>query len=528
MSKANILAVASGKGGVGKTLTSANLALAAARDGIPVALVDADPLSNIMALLDYEVPKRPLPKELTDPESQAFRVAPRFELFFPQAKSSHEEAAGLIGELIGRHRAWLDNRYGLVIIDMPAGAGPDGTFSYLSETDALLVVTNPEPTAHVAAGALLRNIGDEWGNRPIYLWHNKYEARPEEDFDPDDVIGNYNRNVPESERLDIPSPTPVAFIPPDPALDLTKADPPVTVDLHRALSSTLEALADASLPPVPKSAGSKSAALIGYFMRKTGNDGNPEAVLNELESFLKKSTGSAGSAAPKGIDPLPEALRTDLLTWISAAGDSPVRRQILKAKEVLDLYIEELEAQSGTFASPKASVSKKAVDREIVPLLKTLSCLPKNSPLRTLSGLLLFRYALLKLFANESALKLVSTFLPRREEGGTLVRDRRKQILRLIGKDAAYQERYFALVKKLYPVVGRQLDHLVSAFDLRSLLFRNNDGSPAKSVYAKLFSATLYEILNSGLGVVAGFRFRPSSRAFRQGYETIMGRLSRD
>ena len=520
MSKANILAVASGKGGVGKTLTSVNLALSAARDGTPVALVDADPLSNVMTLLDYPVPERPLPERLDDPESQAFRVAPRFEVIFPQPKPSADETAGLIGELVGRHRPWLDGRYGLVIIDMPAGAGPDGSFPYLTAADALLLVTNPEPTAHVAAGALLRNIGAEWRDRPVFLWHNKYVARPEEEFDPDDVVGNYNRNVDASERITVPSLTPIAFVPPDPALDLTKADPPVIVDLHRSLSETLEAMADASLPPIPKTAGAKSSALIGYFLRKTDADGTPERVLTDLEAFLGRTAANSAPIA------LPAELRTDLLAWISAAGDSPIRRQILRAKEVLDLYIGELEARDGTFSAPKGSVSAKAVDREIVPLLKTLSCLPENSPLRRLSGLLLFRYALLKLFANESALKLISSFLPRRNEGGTAVRDRRRQIVRLIGKDAAYQERYFALVKKLYPVVGRQLDHLVSAFGLRSLLFREDDGSPAKRVYAKLFSAALYEIINSGLGVVAGFRFRPSSRAFRQGYEAVTARLA--
>ena len=142
-----------------------------------------------------------------------------------------------------------------------------------------------------------------------------------------------------------------------------------------------------------------------------------------------------------------------------------------------------------------------------------------------MAGLLLFRYTLVKLFSSEAAQKVIFTFLPRRDENGQSVRDRHRQIVRLIGKDAAYQERYFALVKKLYPVMSRQLNHLVNTFGLQSLLFRDDEGSVARNAYARLFNATMYEIINSGLGVVAGFRFRPSSRAFRKGFDELKRHL---
>jgi flagellar biosynthesis protein FlhG len=90
-----------------------------------------------------------------------------------------------------------------------------------------------------------------------------------------------------------------------------------------------------------------------------------------------------------------------------------------------------------------------------------------------------------------------------------------------------YQERYFALVKKLYPVMNRQMEHLVKSFGLQNLLFRDADAGVAGKAYLKLFSATIYEIINSGLGVVAGFRFRPSSRAFRAGFDELKKRLIR-
>lgn len=514
MSRSRILAVASGKGGVGKTLTSVNIGLSAAREGVRTALIDADPLSNVLAMLDHPLPERPLPDILEDPVSQAFIAAPRFEVLFPQIKKSAEQASTLVTSLLEIHRDWLDKRYGLVIIDMPAGAEADIVFPYLPLADTLLLVTNPEPTAHVAAGTLLKNIENSWGDRPIYLWHNKYLPRPEEEFDPDDLIGNYNRNVDKTDRIQPRKLIPVAFVPPDPALDLTKADPPVLVDLYRSLAQTLEALADAAMPPLPSADKSefRSAAMVTYFLRKSPGNEKPEQLIGNLEKFLK-------------TEALPEELKIELRNWLISAGSSPLRRQIIQAGEIVDLYINELENMGNSFSAPVGSNHRKAVDREIAPLLKSLSCLPPGSPLVKMAGLLLFRFAMVKLFTSDAAQNVIFAFLPRREEGGQSVRDRRKQIVRLIGKDSAYQERYFALVKKMYPVLFRQLEHLVNTFGLRSLIFKTDKGSVAGNAYAKLFSATMYEIVNSGLGVVAGFRFRPSSRAFKKGFDELKSHL---
>src|SRR5208337_763943 len=49
------IAIGSGKGGVGKTITACNLAIFYARKGLRVGLVDLDPLSDVASLLDiYE------------------------------------------------------------------------------------------------------------------------------------------------------------------------------------------------------------------------------------------------------------------------------------------------------------------------------------------------------------------------------------------------------------------------------------------------------------------------------------------
>ena len=67
-----------------------------------------------------------------------------------------------------------------------------------------------------------------------------------------------------------------------------------------------------------------------------------------------------------------------------------------------------------------------------------------------------------------------------------------------------------------------QINQLVKNFRLEGLVFRNKEGNIAREAYIRLFSASIYEMINSGLGIVAGFRFRPSSRAFSAGYEKLM------
>ncbi len=47
-----VIAVVSGKGGVGKTTTVSNLGIYAARSGRRVAVIDVDPLSDIAELFD--------------------------------------------------------------------------------------------------------------------------------------------------------------------------------------------------------------------------------------------------------------------------------------------------------------------------------------------------------------------------------------------------------------------------------------------------------------------------------------------
>jgi len=508
-----VLAVSSGKGGVGKTLCAVNLALCSARDGLRTALVDADPLSNALTMLDY--PRR----ESLDAnhKNTALKVAPNFEIVYPQTKESERQAARLVNNLMRSKRDWLNARYELVIIDMPAGAEEE--FSYLPEADILLLVTNPEPTAHVAGGALIRRIQELWRGRPIYLWHNKYIPRPEEEFDPNDLIGNYNKNVDESERISYEKLIPIAYVPPDPSLDLTKVNPPLIMNLHRTLSETLRALLDSSIPEIERlsNSQSKSAALLRHFLRGSSESEDFGETFARFEKFL--AVNAIGSELSS------DRIKSGLKNWLISSSNAPLRRQIQRVIGIVDGHIESLEAEASTFGLRIQKFPDSSVEEEIILLLNRLACLPPRIFSLQMASLLLFQFALIRFLSNETAQEIINGFIPNRQEAGVLIRDRRRQIARLFGKDAIYQERFFAMVKKLYPLMSSHLDYLVQTFKLRKFLFRNASGAVAKNAYAQLFHAAIYEIVNSGLGIVAGFRFRPASRAFNSGYQKLKSLL---
>ena len=159
------IAVSSGKGGVGKTITACNLSLYYARKGMQVGLVDLDPLSDVASLLDlYEseqaVQETPKPAAAANGGVTGYMI-PVFrglEILFPFQKLDATQAAGVMERLYRGLLREVDSRYDLLIFDMPAGLAYDDNMAYLAFMKMLVLVTNPEPTAHASAGAYAKEV----------------------------------------------------------------------------------------------------------------------------------------------------------------------------------------------------------------------------------------------------------------------------------------------------------------------------------------------------------------------------------
>ena len=149
-----IIGVASGKGGVGKSTTAVNLALALAREGKKVALVDADIYGpSIPTMLGYE--GQPL---LSD-DGQTFNP---FETYGIKSISIGSlisrdtpiiwrgvKISGALEQLM-RQTNW--GEIDVMVIDMPPGTGDiQITLSQRVEMDGVVIVSTPQDIALIDA-----------------------------------------------------------------------------------------------------------------------------------------------------------------------------------------------------------------------------------------------------------------------------------------------------------------------------------------------------------------------------------------
>jgi len=171
-----VLAVTSGKGGVGKTSLSVNLALGLRLFGRRVLLVDADlGLANVDVLLGLD-PKRNLREVLLEgqPLDQVVADGPRGLKILPGASGVEAlaalEAPALEAFLAKLHAYCRDMDF--VVVDTSPGVSP-AVVRLLLAADETVLVTNPERMALTDAYALLK----------VLTGHARRE-RPEEDGTP--------------------------------------------------------------------------------------------------------------------------------------------------------------------------------------------------------------------------------------------------------------------------------------------------------------------------------------------------------
>jgi flagellar biosynthesis protein FlhG len=151
--------VTGGKGGVGKSLVAANLALELARRGKRVLLADLDlALSNLNVLLHLPGTRsiEPFLARRADLEECLVRTGHGADVL-PAGSGARElallEESERLRLLDGL--AQLSRSYDLVIADGAAGIGPD-VLSFATAADHVLLVTTPEPTALTDAYGLMK------------------------------------------------------------------------------------------------------------------------------------------------------------------------------------------------------------------------------------------------------------------------------------------------------------------------------------------------------------------------------------
>ena len=405
------IAVSSGKGGVGKTITACNLAIYYARKGMRVGLVDLDPLSDVAALLDLQDSEdvltggsRARTRSAVGLAAYQMPVFKGLEILFPFQKLARGEAAGMIEKIYRMHLHEVDRLYDLLIFDMPAGMSYEDNLVYLPFMNRLVLVTNPEPTAHASAGAYVKEVQRLYPGTPIRLWHNRYTSRVKDGFNPSDVAGNYNRLVDPSDRLSAGEQnllSDFAFIPEDPALDLLQGEPSPALHVLSCMRDGLDHVHGRLLSHasrglhVPR--GVKE--ILTLYVHRNPRIGEAAEYLERLGSYLREvieATVEPGVVLPGEEQALfSPAEQRALEDFLLRMKDSALRQELVRLEGLLADRISQIDVSRRTMAGVSAAEQDRAVDRELGRFLVTANRAARRSPvMRSHGTLLLFYFSL--------------------------------------------------------------------------------------------------------------------------------------
>jgi flagellar biosynthesis protein FlhG len=175
-SRATVIAVTSGKGGVGKSNIAVNLAVKFAGAGKEVILLDADlGLANADVLCNLDLPfnlshviaRKKEVREVMYKAPGGFRLIGGASGLARMADLTEFDRQRLINAL-----AELEQSADIILIDTGAGISPN-VLSFTRAADDVLVVTTPEPTAITDAYAVVKVISRDGQSRRVSLLVNQ-------------------------------------------------------------------------------------------------------------------------------------------------------------------------------------------------------------------------------------------------------------------------------------------------------------------------------------------------------------------
>ena len=153
----NIIAVASGKGGVGKTTIAVNLALALARSGAKVGLLDADVYGpSVPLMLGAQEEPQVVNNKIQPPNVEGIKVI-SMGFFYEQSQQAGIYRGPIVSGIVKQFLTdveWGSLDY--LIIDLPPGTGDAPlTMAQTIPVTGIIIVTTPQDVAmNVAVKAL--------------------------------------------------------------------------------------------------------------------------------------------------------------------------------------------------------------------------------------------------------------------------------------------------------------------------------------------------------------------------------------
>ncbi len=182
--RARIIAVTSGKGGVGKTNLAVSLALGAAEAGRDVILLDGDlGLANVDVLLDIQAPfnlSHIIAGEISVEESLV--EVPGGVRLLPGAAglASIADLSAPEHQLFLKSLERLEEQTEIIIIDTGAGISRR-VIDFCIASGEVLIVTTPEPTAIADAYAMIKVLAQAQPTLKLWLVVNIAGSRSEAD-----------------------------------------------------------------------------------------------------------------------------------------------------------------------------------------------------------------------------------------------------------------------------------------------------------------------------------------------------------
>jgi len=177
-----VISVASGKGGVGKSSLSVNLAITMSRLGVRVLILDADfGLANVDVMLgittrldlSYFLRGEKTLHEIIQLGHEGVRFISGGSGVNELINMNEEQLSQLLAKIVH-----LDAPIDLIIMD--AGAGVSSTImQVLLASSETIVVTTSEPTSVLDAYALVKTIVKHDASHPLHVLANKCENKSE-------------------------------------------------------------------------------------------------------------------------------------------------------------------------------------------------------------------------------------------------------------------------------------------------------------------------------------------------------------